>query len=420
MTVNKPTNKRRNKPTDKPANELRNKPTNKPTNRCWFAALALALAMSQLSPMTVWAIEKPESMDEAQWEKLQDNVLEYDELAGRVEYFNPTVRQIVDQINDSYDTVKENIRDYQETADDFIYLQEVAMKEMDFTSAYMYQINRKILRTMSSQMIKQEKKRDTTIERSTRQARKGLTSGCQQLMLAYNKMAVNKATLEKQVELYSQMAAMYETQAQIGMATQTQILSAQASRDTAQSSLTSLSDQMESVKSSLLQLAGWDFDSDVTIGTIPAADVSQIEAIDFAADKAIAPKNNYTIINMQNASPKDADNDGKYENKDYRAKELGLEQAMQQLSITIDNLYQTLFEKQAALAAAQTAFDAAQLKWDGALRKYQLGMLGQAEYLGEELSYCAAQAAYQSADLDMTQALLNYYWGVNGLGELTE
>lgn len=390
------------------------------TNKGLSAALSLSLAISLLSPLAAAAAEKPETMDDAQWEKLQDNVLEYDELADRVVYFNPTIRQIVDQINESYDTVKENILDYQETANEFIYLQEVAMKEMDFTSAYMYQINRKILRTMSSQMIKQEKKRDTTIERSTRQARKGLTSGCQQLMLAYNKMAVNQATLEKQVELYRQMAAMYETQAQIGMATQTQILSAQASRDTAQTSLTALSDQMESVKSSLLQLAGWDFDSDVTIGTIPPADVSQIEAIDFAADKAIAPKNNYTIINMQNASPNDADNNGKYENKDYRAKEQGLEQAMQQLSITIDNLYQTLFEKQAALAAAQTAFDAAQLKWEGAVRKYQLGMLGQAEYLGEELAYCAAEAAYQSADLDMTQALLNYYWGVNGLGELTE
>lgn len=347
-------------------------------------------------------------------------MLEYDELENRVAYFNPTICQIVDQINDSFDTVRENILDFQQEAEDFIYLQEQAIKNMDFESAMMYQINRRILRSISSSMIKQEKRKDTMIERNTRQWRKGLLSGCQQLMLAYNKMAVNKATLEKQVELYSQMAAMYETQAQIGMATQTQVLSAQASLNSAKTSLSGLSDQMESIKSSLLQMTGWDFDSDVTIGTIPAADVSRIAAIDFEADKAIAPKNNYTIINMQNSSPNDADDNGKYENKDYRAKEQGLEQAMQQLSITIDSLYQTLFEKQAALTAARTAFDAAQIKWDGAIRKYQLGMMGQAEYLGEELAYCAAEAAYKSADLDMTQALLNYYWGVNGLGELTE
>lgn len=380
--------------------------------------LAVSLAIPQTLPAA--AAEKPETMEDVQWERLTDNVLEYDELENRVAYFNPTINQIVDRINDSFDTVRENILDFQQEAEDFIYLQEQAMKNMDFESAMMYQINRKILRSISSSMIKQEKRKDTMIERNTRQARKGLLSGCQQLMLAYNKMAVNKATLEKQVELYSQMEAMYETQAQIGMATQTQVLSAQASLNSAKTSLSGLSDQMESIKSSLLQMTGWDFDSDVTIGTIPAADVSQIAAIDFEADKAIAPKNNYTIINMQNSSPNDADNNGKYENKDYRAKEQGLEQAMQQLSITIDSLYQTLFEKQAALTAAQTAFDAAQIKWDGAVRKYQLGMMGQAEYLGEELAYCAAEAAYKSADLDMTQAFLNYYWGVNGLGQLTE
>ena len=380
--------------------------------------LAVSLAIPQTLPAV--AAEKPETMENIEWEQLTDNVLEYNELENRVAYFNPMICQIVDQINDSFDTVREDILDFQQEAEDFIYLQEQEIKNMDFESAMMYQINRRILRSISSSMIKQEKRKDTMIERNTRQWRKGLLSGCQQLMLAYNKMAVNKATLEKQVELYSQMAAMYETQAQIGMATQTQVLSAQASLNSAKTSLSGLSDQMESIKSSLLQMTGWDFDSDVTIGTIPAADVSQIAAIDFEADKAIAPKNNYTIINMQNSSPNDADNDGKYENKDYRAKEQGLEQAMQQLSITIDGLYQTLFEKQAALTAAQTAFDAAQIKWDGAIRKYQLGMMGQAEYLGEELAYCAAEAAYKSADLDMTQALLNYYWGVNGLGQLTE
>ncbi len=380
--------------------------------------LAVSLAIPQTLPAV--AAEKPETMENIEWEQLTDNVLEYNELENRVAYFNPMICQIVDQINDSFDTVREDILDFQQEADNFIYLEEQAMKDMDIGSATMYKMNRQILRSMSSYYIKREKKRGTTIDRQTRSTKKVLLSSCQQLMLAYNKMAVNKATLEKQVELYSQMEAMYETQAQIGMATQTQVLSAQASLNSAKTSLSGLSDQMVSIKSSLLQMTGWDFDSDVTIGTIPAADVNQIAVIDFEADKAIAPKNNYTIINMQNSSPNDADDNGKYENKDYRAKEQGLEQAMQQLSITIDSLYQTLFEKQAALTAARTAFDAAQIKWDGAIRKYQLGMMGQAEYLGEELAYCAAEAAYKSADLDMTQALLNYYWGVNGLGELTE
>lgn len=383
-----------------------------------MAALILAAALAL--PSVSYGAEKPEDMDEISWARLQDSVLEYDELEERVKNFNPTLQEIVKSINDSYDTVQDSITDYQEAANDFQQLYEEAMDEGDVMSAYMYQVNRKIALKMSNNYIQAEKKKATTIDRNTRQYRKMFTSGCQQLMLAYNKMAVNKATLEKQVELYGAMAAMSGTQGAIGMNTQTDILSADANMHSAQTSLASLADQMASVKSSLLLMAGWDYDSQVEIGTIPAFDLSSLDEIDYEADKAVAPKNNYTIIGMRNAAPNDYDGDGKYRNKDYTARERGVDQATQQLSITLDGLYLTLFEKKAALQAAQTAFQAAQIKWDGANRKYQMGMLGRAEFLGEEIAYYAAKAAAESADLDMTQAMLNYYWCVNGLGELAD
>lgn len=383
------------------------------------AALLAALAASVMVSLPAFGAES-DSMDDAAWARLQDNVLEYDEIESRVEFFNPTIKQIVRTIDDNYATVSANAADYEEAANDFERLYDEAVDEGDYESAYMYQINKKIALQMSSTYLKQEDRKDTMVDRNTRQYRKMFTSACQQLMVAYNQMAVNRATLEKQVELYGQLAAMSSVQGNIGMVTQTDVLSAQANMYSAQSSLTALNDQMASVKRSLLLMTGWDYDSDVTIGAIPRADVSQLDAIDLEADKAVAPGNNYTIINMRNSSPADADGDGHYENKDYRSRAQGVEQAEQQLYITLDSLYQTLYEKKAALQAQTTAFEAAQLQMDSANRKYQLGMLGQAEYLGEQLSYDAAWASYQSADLDMTQAMLNYYWAVNGLGALTE
>ena len=384
------------------------------------AVLTALLVVSMVFSAPAFGAEKPESMDDASWERLQDNVLEYDELEDRVANFNPTMLQIVRTIDDSYDTVSENAADYQEAANDFLRLYEDAVDEGDYESAYMYQINRRIALQMSSTYLKQENRKDTIMDRNTRQYRKMFTSACQQLMVAYNQMAVNQATLEKQVELYGQMAALARTQGSMGMNTQTDILSAEANLHSAQSSLTQLNDQMASVKRSLLLMTGWDYDSDVVIGSIPKADVSRLDSIDLEADKAIAPSNNYTIIGMRNSSPNDADGDGVYENKDYRAREQSVDQATQQLSITLDSLYQTLFEKKAALQAQETAFQAAQMNWNAAVADHQLGMLGETAFLGQQISYYAAQASYQSADLDMTQAMLNYYWAVNGLGELTQ
>ena len=129
-------------------------------------------------------------------------MLEYDELGDRVQNFNPTIQQIVSSIEDSFAGVRDNVNEYEETLNDLEWLYRKAKEEGDYASAAMYQVNKKIAMQMANGYIKSEKKMGTTIERSTRQARKGLTSGCQQMMLAYNKMAVNKATLEKQVELY--------------------------------------------------------------------------------------------------------------------------------------------------------------------------------------------------------------------------
>ncbi len=383
-------------------------------------AAALALALALALPSSIPAAEKPADMEEDTWTRLQDNVLEYEELEDRVQSFNPTLQQIVKSINDSYDDIHDNIVDYQEASNDFQWLYEQAVEEGDYMSAAMYQINRKITMNMSSRYLQAEKRKDTAIERNTRQYRKMFTSGCQQLMLAYNKMAVNQATLEKQVELYGALASMSGTQNAIGMNVTVDVLSAQTQLYSAQNSLTALKDQMASVKSSLLLMTGWDYNSDVTIGAVPRTDVSELDAIDLEADKSIAPGYNYTVLSIKNAAPNDMDGDGKYENKDYKARERGVDQARQQLNITLDDLYLTLYEKKAALQASQTAFQAAQLKWDSANRKYQMGMLGRAEYLGEEIAYYASKGAYESADLDLTQAMLNYYWGVHGLGELAQ
>ena len=65
----------------------------------WAAALGLTGILTLGVPFgAMAAIEKPEQMDDATWARLQDNVLEYDEISDLVEYYNPTYRQVVEQI----------------------------------------------------------------------------------------------------------------------------------------------------------------------------------------------------------------------------------------------------------------------------------------------------------------------------------
>ena len=81
----------------------------------------------------------------------------------------------------------------------------------------------------------------------------------------------------------------------------------------------------------------------------------------------------------------------------------------------MDTLYYSLIEKQAALQAAETAFQQAQLTMDSNNRRYQLGMLGRAEYLGTEIAYYQAKAARETANMNMLQALNEYQWALKGV-----
>ena len=65
-----------------------------------LTTLGLAGVLAFSVPFGAMAqVEKPEDMDETTWERLQDNILEYDEIADLVENYNPTYRQVIDQID---------------------------------------------------------------------------------------------------------------------------------------------------------------------------------------------------------------------------------------------------------------------------------------------------------------------------------
>ena len=57
-----------------------------------MTAIGLACLLTVSAPFGSMAQEKPESMDQETWERLQDNVLEYDEIEGLIAEYNATVQ----------------------------------------------------------------------------------------------------------------------------------------------------------------------------------------------------------------------------------------------------------------------------------------------------------------------------------------
>lgn len=379
------------------------------------AFLALAAGLAFLAPVgfgmkaQAAPASQPEGYDDEAWGKLLDNTLEYGEIPDLVEYFNPSYRSAVESIEssleDSYnlvDKMKKEGKEYRQQAKGL-------EKEGDVAYSAQYEAMGKALLDAASSTEKTLNNQMKKLDRYTLEPiRKQLTSAVQSLFIGYNQMVKNQQLLEKSVELYTDMLSSSETQTGLGMATSTDLMTAQIELTSARNQLSTLNNSIDSMRRTLILLTGWKETDNPVIGEVPRADASRIDAIDLEADKVTAIAYNSTLISMKNTDP------ASRSLKDVHSKERSIEEAEAKLRSTMDTMYYNLQEKRLALNAAETACQQAKLTWEGNQRRYQLGMLGKIEYLGSEIQYYQAVAARDMADMNLQQALNEYDWAVKG------
>ena len=385
-----------------------------------FAAVLTAVsvipAFAGQAPTGPGAEPQPEKYDAATLEKLQDNVLEYDEIALRVREYNPT-------ISEAWRKYGETKEDYQNMLTELESTYDTSIDNIDTV------INQlKPLGTMGKAMVKQMgalksgyrsfvqgirdsvSNWDSSLVNTSqiRQFEKQFISGAQSAMIGYNTIVENKATLETMVELYQKQSDMYQRMAGLGLANQTDLVSAQASLIGAKSQLASLESQEDSVYRTLCLLLGYDTDSGVEIRNLPAFDMSRLDGMNLETDTKKAIGNNYTLIGQRTSSK------GKT-NAQIEARLNTIEEGEQKLTIEMQRLYQDVLDKKAAYEAAVTGYEAAEKSNAAAQRQYQNGLLSEIQFVGTQISYNQKKAAKESAELDLWTAMNAYDWGIEGL-----
>ena len=377
------------------------------------AVLVSGVFPAQAAPTGPGAAEERERYDAATLARLQDNRIEYDEIADLVHEYNPDISRawdtymsskedyagIVTELESQYRTVKD-------TADGYISAGQLMGSQLLISTG------RQLTRGYQGMI---QGMRDTvnqwdTNQRNTsmlRRAERQVTAGTQSAMIGYETIRQNIATLETMVKLYEQQVDMTNRMAALGMATGTDLAGANSSLLAARTQLASLSDQQESVRRTLCMLLGYDPDLQPEICSIPEFDMSRLEGMDLEQDTVKAIGNNQTLI-AQRTSEKGNTND------QIAARSRMIDEGDQKLTIEMQRLYQEVQDKKAAYEAAQTGFAAAELSRNAAERQYQLGLLSQVQYIGTQISYYQKKAEKESANLNLWQAMENYDWGVLG------
>lgn len=381
----------------------------------WLAVLALSCSLSGtvLAAGPV-AVKDNTGYDEKTWSRLTDDVLEYDEISLLVHECNSGIRETWDDLETAKNNILSTVEELESQKRNVEKLKDSAIKNGE-ASAETYAIQEKALEKVIS-AVKSSGLTSVNSKSTLASIQRGedqITQTAQSLLISYDTLRQQKVTMEHLQTLYGEQYQLAVNKRALGLATDTEVLTAQANQLSAQSSIAEIESGMLKLKPTILSLTGWAADANPEIAAIPAVDLTQIDNMDLAADTVKAIGNNTTMMELRRT-------DAGKTNDGVAARLAKIEEGEQRVTIELKALYDDVAAKKAAYESALTGYQSAQTSQAGNDRMYSLGMLSKADYLATQVSFYQKEAAYESADTALRLAIETYQWAVRGFLTIDE
>lgn len=377
------------------------------------AAVLAAMLFLAAVPETAFAANAPvtgnmeDTYDAETWAKLQDNVLEYDEIPDLVHVYNSTISEIWKNLRETKEKLERNAQELESQSMKMKNLKDSAKSQGDVGGIMNYTVQEMILKKTSSALKSSDLYTQQTVA-SIQKGEKQITKVAQSLMISYDSLLKQRNTLEKLQELYAKQYEIAVNKRALGMATDQDVLTAQTNQLSAASSVASLDGGLLQLKPNLCTLTGWAADASPELAPIPETDLSLIDQMNLEEDTKKAIGNNSTLISQRTST--------KGTSSASIASRLGvIEEGEQKLTIEMKRLYNDVYAQKEAFEGAKAGYEAAQKTHDKYTRMYQMGLLGESDYIGTEISYYQAKSSYESADTSLRLAIETYNWAVQGL-----
>ena len=355
---------------------------------------------------------------EEEWAKLRDDVIEYEELQGLVHEYNATAKknQIdLNQFRKDYGETNDEWADrYRELADDL----EAGLDYPDVDDSNYAAVMSSIV-TSEMQIDAWRETADDALEDyqtfyyDTCLAECMLVFQAQTNYISLYQGQLQQAIDEKNLELLQEQFDCVEHRLALSMATDSEMLSLRESVRNGEKAVQDDKDSLKNLYERTIVMLGWNHDAAPEICEIPEEvfeeRLARIEAMDPAADKAVAIENSYKMKSNKKKMENSLSSDAK-ENLSETIRE-----DEQSIGADLTSAYQNVL-------ACEAAYDLnvvlAELERDNQRRaelKYELGTISKMELLSQEIATVQAEGAMESARLQLFQAVENYDWMMNGL-----
>lgn len=339
-------------------------------------------------------------------ERLQDGIVEYDELGSLVHYGNLSIQEMLASTESTRQDYQE-IRDYLRTERASAGEEKKRAKEDDDMEGYMeYASLEEVYRSAAKSYNEQIKKLDRYSSNKTRLSlEKQLTNAAQSLMISWQSIQLQKEYLESMRGLYQEVYENTILQQSAGLATGVDAAEAYQNWNDVEISLSGMEDSEASICQSLYQILG--IEDEASPKRIPPVNAEQLSGRNLEEDIQKAIGNHADVIAERDTKSAGTASGNK--------KQRTLEELGEKIKIELEQLYEEVNQKKQGYDAARAGLEGAKIQWKTAQDQYALGMLSIAEYLQKQMQYIQKKTAYESADLALFQALENYNWAVKGM-----
>ncbi|MCD8122872.1 MAG: TolC family protein [Clostridiales bacterium] len=374
---------------------------------CMCGILACVMGISV--PMAALASSPEFSRTQEEWERLQDNILEYEEIADLIHEYNVTVQNNqyeYQQFLNDYGTTRTDVsNEYLKLASDLESSKSGGDTASEKVSDLQLELQAKSLREQADDNIEDSHTYYLTYE----QAEDNLAMSAQSKFIAYYDYQLQLDEAEATQQTLEDAYNLMVLKQQAGTATQAEVLTALEAVQTQDNTEETLRQQIESTRQSLIVMLGWNGSDEPEIRDLPAVDLSAMETIDLEADQESAVENNYTLqINQR-----------KYENAatDARRDDLAktIESNRKNIRVSVASAYQSLQTSRLSYEQAVSDQIAASRDLELAQQKWNAGMITQYEWNEYSVTAETKELAVRRAEIDLLQAYETYQWYVNGL-----
>lgn len=369
----------------------------------------LAAALTAVFPAAALAASPEFAYTEEEWAALQDNTLEYEEIEKLIKEYNVTYQNNMAEYRDfvdEYGTTNEEWSDaYRELADEFY----SEMGDGDTASSMLSNLQ---LEQQAENMLTQADEAvddSETYRLEYEKQAKNLVLQAQSYMISYHRQRLNLANAEEQKALTEANYGLTQAKLAAGMATQIDLLNAEASIRTQEQSISSQKTALEQTRQNLIVMLGWNAGDQPEIGEVPQVSMEEINAIDVAVGKEAALANNYTLrINKRRLENSSEDSvTDKLKNT--------IEDNEKKIRLSVESAYQSLLAAKLSYEQAVASNETAQAQLAISAAGLQAGTITALAYEQQQANADAAQIAVQTAALDLFEAYQTYEWNVNGL-----